>query len=155
MGLQSSGKSTFLNTQYNLRFAVAAGRCTKGIFMLPVILNEELRKSFKDDNLHFMLLFDTEGLRAQELGISQENRSKDGEMATACIGIADVTAINSMNFQNSELFEILSIVVNMILRYKKDNTDKDIDAFDVSAIFINQGVSDSQYKAIHAGISKR
>ncbi len=123
--------------------------------MLPVILNEELRKSFEDDNLHFMLLFDTEGLRAQELGISQENRSKDGEMATACIGIADVTAINSMNFQNSELFEILSIVVNMILRYKKDNTDKDIDAFDVSAIFINQGVSDSQYKAIHAGISKR
>ena len=103
MGLQSSGKSTFLNTQYNLRFAVAGGRCTKGIFILPVILNEELRKSFKDD-LHFMLIFDTEGLCAQELGIRQENRSKDGEMATACIGIADVTAINSMNFQNLELF---------------------------------------------------
>jgi len=61
MGLQSSGKSTFLNTQYNLRFAVAAGRCTKGIFMLPVILNKELRKKYKVD---FMLLFDTEGLRA-------------------------------------------------------------------------------------------
>jgi hypothetical protein len=76
-------------------------------------------------------------------------------MATACVGIADVTAINSMNFQNSELFEILSIVVNMILRYKKDNTDETKDAFDVSAVFINQGVSDSQYKAIHAGISKR
>lgn len=136
MGLQSSGKSTFLNTQYNLRFAVAAGRCTKGIYMLPVILNEELRKEYNDE-LHFMLLFDTEGLRAQELGISQENRSKDGEMATACIGIAAVTAINSMNFQNSELFEILSIVVNMILRYKKDNTEEKVDAFDVSAVFIN------------------
>ena len=122
--------------------------------MLPVILNEELRKSFEDDNLHFMLLFDTEGLRAQELGISQENRSKDGEMATACIGIADVTAINSMNFQNLELFQILGIVVSMILRYKKDNTDKPIDLFDGSAFFINQGVSDSLYKAIHAGISK-
>jgi hypothetical protein len=154
MGLQSSGKSTLLNTQYNLRFAVSAGRCTKGIFMLPVILSEELRKEYKD-KLHFMLLFDTEGLRAQELGISSENRSKDGEMATACIGIADVTAINSMNFQNSELFDILSIVVNMILRYKKDNTDEMYDAFDVSAVFINQGISDSQYKAIDLGIAVR
>jgi hypothetical protein len=63
IGMKSCGKSTFLNIQYNLRFPVTAGRCTKGIFMLPVILNEELRKSY-DDNLHFMLLFDTEGLRA-------------------------------------------------------------------------------------------
>jgi hypothetical protein len=154
MGLKSSGKSTFLNIQYNLRFSVAAGRCSKGIFMLPVILSKDLRKSY-EDNLHFMLLFDTEGLRAQELGISQENRSKDGEMATACIGIADITAINSMNFQNSEFFDILSIVVNMILRYKKDNIEKPIDAFDVSVVFINQGVSDSKNKDIHAGISKR
>jgi ABC-type lipoprotein export system ATPase subunit len=43
MGLQSSGKSTLLNTQYNLKFAVSAGRCTKGIFMLPVVLSKELR----------------------------------------------------------------------------------------------------------------
>jgi hypothetical protein len=26
-----------------------------------------------------------------------------------------------MNFQNSELFEILGIVTNMIVRYKRDN----------------------------------
>lgn len=97
---------------------MAAGRCTKGIFMLPVILNQELRKEF---NVDFMLLFDTEGLRAQELGINEENRSKDAEMATACIGVADATCINSMNFQNSELFEILGIVTNMIVRYKRDN----------------------------------
>jgi hypothetical protein len=119
--------------------------------MLPVILSKDLRKSY-DDNLHFMLLFDSDGLRAQELGISQENRSKDGEMATACIGIADVTAINSINFQNSEFFDILGIVLKRILRYKKDNTDKPIDAFDVSAFFINQGVSEIQFKAIHDGI---
>jgi len=62
MGLQSSGKSTLLNTQYNLRFAVSAGRCTKGIFMLPVILSDELRKEY-EGKLDFMLLFDTEGLK--------------------------------------------------------------------------------------------
>jgi tRNA U34 5-carboxymethylaminomethyl modifying GTPase MnmE/TrmE len=155
MGLQSSGKSTLLNTQYNLKFAVAAGRCTKGIFMLPVILSDDLRKALNDE-VHFMLLFDTEGLRAQELGISKENRMKDGEMATACVAVADITCINSMNFQNSELFEILSVVVNMVIRYKKDNThDNQNQSFDLSAVFINQGVSDSQYKAIDLGITVR
>lgn len=39
MGLQSSGKSTMLNCMYNSKFAVAAGRCTKGIYMLPVMLD--------------------------------------------------------------------------------------------------------------------
>lgn len=142
MGLQSSGKSTLLNTQYNLKFAVAAGRCTKGIFMLPVILSKSLRKQL-DDKIHFMLLFDTEGLRAQELGLSEDTKSKDNEMATACIGVSDVTCINSMNFQNAELFEILSIVVNMMIRYKKDHTTDDTDSFDVGAIFINQGISET------------
>ena len=43
MGLQSSGKSTMLNCMFNSKFAVAAGRCTKGIYMLPVILDKEMR----------------------------------------------------------------------------------------------------------------
>jgi hypothetical protein len=43
----------------------------------------------------------------------------------------------------------------MILRYKKDNTEEAYDAFDVSAVFINQGISDSQYKAIDLGIAVR
>ena len=80
---------------------MAAGRCTKGIFMLPVILSKEMRDEIRRNHkvdVDFMLLFDTEGLRAQELGISEENRSKDAEMATACIGVADATCINSMNF---------------------------------------------------------
>jgi hypothetical protein len=92
--------------------------------MLPVILSKEMRDEIRRNHkvdVDFMLLFDTEGLRAQELGISEENRSKDAEMATACIGVADATCINSMNFQNSELFEILGIVTNMIVRYKRDN----------------------------------
>ena len=38
LGVQSSGKSTLLNTMFGLHFAVSAGRCTKGIFMqmIPV-----------------------------------------------------------------------------------------------------------------------
>ena len=30
LGLQSSGKSTLLNSMFNLKFLVSDGRCTKG-----------------------------------------------------------------------------------------------------------------------------
>ena len=87
--------------------------------MLPVILSQELRKKYGVD---FIMLFDTQGLRSQELGINYENQSKDSEMATVSIGIADTTCINSMSLQNAELFEILGIVTLMIVRYKRDNS---------------------------------
>ena len=82
-----------LNSMFNLKFAVAAGRFTKGIYMLPVILDEELRRAKGYD---FILIFDTEGLRAMELGINNNNRVKDNEMATTCVAVADLTLINSM-----------------------------------------------------------
>ena len=82
-----------LNSMFNLKFAVAAGRCTKGIYMLPVILDEELRRTKGYD---FILIFDTEGLRAMELGINNNNRVKEIKMATTCVAVADLTLINSM-----------------------------------------------------------
>jgi hypothetical protein len=33
LGIQSSGKSTLLNTMFGLQFAVSAGRCTRGVFI--------------------------------------------------------------------------------------------------------------------------
>ena len=43
----------------------------------------------------------------------------------------------------------------MIIRCKRDNTKDTSNAFDVSAVFINQGISDAQYKAIDLGIAVR
>jgi hypothetical protein len=116
MGLQSSGKSTMLNCMFNSKFAVAAGRCTKGIYMLPVILDAELRKKF---NFDYLLIFDTEGLRAMELGMNDDNRVKDNEMATTSVSVADVTLVNSMRMQNTELYELLGVVATAILKYQK------------------------------------
>lgn len=61
LGVQSLGKSTFLNTMFGLQFAVSAGRCTRGVFMqlVPVITSERL--------FDFVVVIDTEGLRAPEL----------------------------------------------------------------------------------------
>ena len=122
MGLQSSGKSTMLNSMFNLKFAVAAGRCTKGIYMLPVILDHQLREKHGFD---FILIFDTEGLRAMDLGMNNNNRAKDNEMATTCVATADLTLINSMRMQNTELYELLGIVVHAILRFKKEADKND------------------------------
>ena len=42
LGLQSTGKSTMLNTAFGLQFNVSAGRCTRGAFMQLLSLDEEL-----------------------------------------------------------------------------------------------------------------
>ena len=151
MGLQSSGKSTMLNCMFNSKFAVAAGRCTKGIYMLPVVLDAKMRDECGFD---YILLFDTEGLRAMELGLSDDNRVKDNEMATTSVSVADVTLVNSMRMQNSELYELLGVVATAILKYQKQDKDKK-NAFRVSTIFCNQGIEPSQRSALEVGIRRR
>ena len=58
MGIQSSGKSTLLNTMFGLQFAVSAGRCTKGVYLQPVKLEQKLREKF---NIDYIFVVDTEG----------------------------------------------------------------------------------------------
>uniref|UniRef100_A0A3B3S9J3 VLIG-type G domain-containing protein n=1 Tax=Paramormyrops kingsleyae TaxID=1676925 RepID=A0A3B3S9J3_9TELE len=64
LGLQSSGKSTLLNTMFGLQFTVSAGRCTRGAFMQMLKVDENVREEFGFD---FLLVVDTEGLRSPEL----------------------------------------------------------------------------------------
>ena len=40
LGIQSSGKSTLLNSMFGLNFSVSAGRCTRGVFMKLLQVNE-------------------------------------------------------------------------------------------------------------------
>nr|XP_023653234.1 interferon-induced very large GTPase 1-like [Paramormyrops kingsleyae] len=61
LGLQSSGKSTLLNTMFGLQFTVSAGRCTRGAFMQMIKVDEKIREEFGFD---FLLVVDTEGLRS-------------------------------------------------------------------------------------------
>lgn len=63
LGLQSSGKSTLLNGLFSCKFSVSVGRCTRGLFMRLLFLNEGLRDKYNTDAI---LLIDTEGLGAPE-----------------------------------------------------------------------------------------
>jgi hypothetical protein len=48
LGLQSSGKSTLLNAMFSCKFAVSVGRCTRGLFMRLLFIDEKMRK--KNEN---------------------------------------------------------------------------------------------------------
>ncbi|XP_037749665.1 interferon-induced very large GTPase 1 [Chelonia mydas] len=131
LGIQSTGKSTLLNAMFGLQFNVSAGRCTRGAFMQLVKVDDELRKELKFD---FMVVIDTEGLRAIQL----ENRSAlshDNELATFVIGLGNTTLINIFGENPSEMQDILQIAVQAFLRMKQVNLSP-------SCLFVHQNVGD-------------
>ena len=111
IGIQSSGKSTLLNTMFGLEFAVSAGRCTRGIYAQLLPVADRLGLPFD-----FMLVLDSEGLRAQELG--QQNYEHDNELATLVIGLADLVLVNMKGENVMEMTDVLQIVVHAFLRMK-------------------------------------
>ncbi|XP_035283514.1 interferon-induced very large GTPase 1-like [Anguilla anguilla] len=114
LGLQSSGKSTLLNTMFGVQFSVSAGRCTHGAFMQLIPVDSSIRNQLGYD---FVLIVDTEGLRSPELS-TKMSVSHDNELATFVIGIGDMTVINIMGENSSEMHDILQICVQAFLRMK-------------------------------------
>ena len=114
VGLQSTGKSTMLNTVFGLQFSVGAGRCTRGAFMQLLPVDEELREQTK---CSYVLVVDTEGLRAptsDPLVIHEH----DNMLATLVIGLADMTFINIMGESAGDMDDILQTSVHAFLRMK-------------------------------------
>ncbi|XP_060592366.1 interferon-induced very large GTPase 1-like [Ruditapes philippinarum] len=137
LGLQSSGKSTFLNTMFGCQFSTRTGRCTRGIHaqLIPVD-TAKLKNRLSDYN--FIFVIDTEGLRSPEL--SNIRHEHDNELATAITGIGDITLVNIMGENTSEIRDILQVIVHALLRLKMTNKDLDIKK---SCCFIHQNVTDT------------
>ncbi|XDV12164.1 hypothetical protein PO909_000884 [Leuciscus waleckii] len=131
LGIQSSGKSTMLNAMFGLQFAVSAGRCTRGAFMQMVRLSDEMKTQI---NFDYILVVDTEGLRALELA-GRSTRHHDNELATFVVGLANLTLINIFGENPSEMQDILQIVVQAFLRMKKVRLNP-------RCVFVHQNVSD-------------
>ncbi|XP_064116824.1 interferon-induced very large GTPase 1-like [Macrobrachium nipponense] len=132
LGIQSSGKSTLLNTMFGLQFAVAAGRCTRGIFAQLLPISEE----FCGTKYDYILVLDTEGLRAAELG--KAKLKHDNEIATLVIGLGDVTLVNIKGENVSELEDVLQIVIHALLKMRLVNRNLSLQP---SCIFVHQNVS--------------
>ncbi|XP_071398071.1 interferon-induced very large GTPase 1-like isoform X2 [Centroberyx affinis] len=132
LGVQSTGKSTLLNTMFGVQFAVSSGRCTRGAFMLLIRINEDFKKVL---NCDFMVIIDTEGLKSPELAQLDDSHEHDNELATLVVGLSDITIINIAMENSTEMRDILQIVVHAFLRMKEVGKKP-------KCQFVHQNVSD-------------
>ncbi|XP_078411261.1 up-regulator of cell proliferation-like [Cetorhinus maximus] len=116
IGVQSTGKSTLLNTMFGLQFAVSSGRCTRGAFMQFIKVTGSLAKDLGCD---FILVIDTEGLKAPELATLTDSYEHDNELATFVIGLSNLTLVNIGMENPTEMKDVLQIVVHSLIRMKQ------------------------------------
>nr|XP_056720189.1 interferon-induced very large GTPase 1-like [Euleptes europaea] len=132
LGVQSTGKSTLLNTMFGLQFAVSSGRCTRGAFMTLLKVREDLIPELGCD---FILVIDTEGLKAPELAKLEDSYQHDNELATLVIGLSDITLVNMAMENATEMKDILQIVTHAFLRMERIGQRPNCQ-------FVHQNVSD-------------
>ncbi|XP_028330781.1 up-regulator of cell proliferation-like isoform X6 [Gouania willdenowi] len=131
LGVQSTGKSTLLNTMFGVQFAVSCGRCTRGAFMLLIKVHEEFKTVL---NCDFIVIIDTEGLKSLEGAQLNKNRDYDNKLATLVVGMSNITITNLATENLTEMKDILQIVLHAFLRVREiDKKPK--------CIFVHQNVS--------------
>ncbi|XP_074513472.1 up-regulator of cell proliferation-like [Sebastes fasciatus] len=113
LGVQSTGKSTLLNTMFGVQFPVSSGRCTRGVFMLFLKVGEDTQSKF---NFDFILLIDTEGLKSPYLAQLEDSYEHDNQLATFVIGLSDITIINIAMENSTEMKDVLQIAAHAFLR---------------------------------------
>ncbi|CAF4193189.1 unnamed protein product, partial [Rotaria magnacalcarata] len=102
-GPQSSGKSFLLKTMYGIRVRSSVGACTRGINMILV------KVLYKDYD--YILLLDTEGLRAPEFISMPGAEIRDNTLATFAVLPADATILLNKGEINQALEDVLPIVL--------------------------------------------
>ncbi|CAJ1073040.1 Hypothetical predicted protein [Xyrichtys novacula] len=132
LGVQSTGKSTLLNTMFGVQFAVSSGRCTRGAFMLLIKVNDDVKKEL---NCDFLVIIDTEGLKSPELSKLDNSYEHDNELATLVVGLSDITIVNIAMENATEMRDILQIVVHAFLRMKGVGKKP-------KCLFVHQNVAD-------------
>ncbi|XP_071828912.1 interferon-induced very large GTPase 1-like isoform X1 [Apostichopus japonicus] len=118
VGVQSSGKSTLLNTMFGVQFPVRSGQCTKGLFLRVLKVADD----FVDQlGVKFIFLIDSEGIQSQER-ISKDDIRFDNEIVTLVLCISDVTLLNIAGENvGPEMIGLLQIAAHALIRMKKVN----------------------------------
>ncbi|KAL3312133.1 hypothetical protein Ciccas_009279 [Cichlidogyrus casuarinus] len=141
LGVQSSYKSTLLNSMFHLKFKTGISRCTEGIHMSLVEVDQRAQKNL---NYTHILVLDVEGLKSTEkkaeMGTSSTN-SHDNELATTIICMSDLCLININGEDTAEMTDLLQICMFAIARMKLTKVN-------CKFAFVHQNVSgnDAQIK---------
>ncbi|XP_061670998.1 up-regulator of cell proliferation [Syngnathoides biaculeatus] len=120
LGVQSTGKSTLLNTMFGVHFPVSSGRCTRGAYMLFLKVGDDTQAELGCD---FILLIDTEGLKSPDLAQLEDSYEHDNQLATFVICLSDVTIINIAMENATEMKDVLQIAVHAFIRMKRIGKD--------------------------------
>ncbi|XP_052812218.1 interferon-induced very large GTPase 1-like isoform X2 [Mya arenaria] len=144
LGLQSTGKSTLLNTMFGQQFRVRGGRCTKGVQarLVPVSDGFGVRPS------KYILVFDSEGLRAPELQCAIKKYDRDNELATFVSGLGNVSIMTVNGGNSTELTDIIQIVVHASLRLKTANSSI---ALGHKCLFVHNNVEEQSEEQMQKG----
>ncbi|GMF62972.1 unnamed protein product [Phytophthora fragariaefolia] len=105
MGDQSSGKTTMLNYMFGTRLRTSVSCCTRGVSM-------QLLKCAGRDEYEYILLLDTEGIRAPEYIGTENSVSRDNRIAAFAVLPADATIVVMKGECTSTVNEILPIVLS-------------------------------------------
>ena len=119
MGIQSSGKLTLLNTMFGVQMRTNLGQCTRGV-------NTQLLAVEGRPEYDYILLLDTEGLRAPEYHGLPDSEKRDNQMATLSILLADATIVVNPAEVDAAIKEILPVVLMAFQGSKlaEDNGDR-------------------------------
>ncbi|KAJ8031536.1 Interferon-induced very large GTPase 1 [Holothuria leucospilota] len=118
IGVQSSGKSTLLNSMFGVQFPVRAGRCTSGLFLRVLKIDDTFSKKLK---FRYLFLIDSEGLRSIDRTRKEEHLF-DNQLVTFALCIADVTILNIQGENvGPEMRGLLQIAAHAHMRMKKVN----------------------------------
>ncbi|XP_052813662.1 interferon-induced very large GTPase 1-like isoform X2 [Mya arenaria] len=119
LGLQSSGKSTVLNTMFGVQFAVRSGRCTTGIQarLLPVG-----QRNSDNEKSNYVMIIDSEGLRSPLLSDVWRPTSLDNELATFVTGLGNLSIINVMGEKLADMKDILQVVIHALIKIKSSQS---------------------------------
>ncbi|XP_071855140.1 interferon-induced very large GTPase 1-like [Apostichopus japonicus] len=113
IGIQSSGKSTLLNSMFGVKLPVRAGRCTRGLYLQLLEVNVTFHKQL---GFEYLLIIDTEGLHSPDRTVLNDH-TFDNSIATLVMCIGDLTLLNiGQETIGPDMIGILQIVVHALIR---------------------------------------
>ncbi|PIK35651.1 putative up-regulator of cell proliferation-like [Apostichopus japonicus] len=116
VGVQSSGKSTLLNTMFGVQFPVRSGQCTRGLFLRVLKVHDDYEEKL---GVKYIFLIDSEGIGSQER-ISKDDFRFDNELVTLVLCISDVALLNIAGENvGPEMTGLLQIAAHALIRMKK------------------------------------
>ncbi|PIK42941.1 putative interferon-induced very large GTPase 1-like [Apostichopus japonicus] len=118
IGIQSSGKSTLLNTMFGVKFPVRAARLMRGVYLQLLEVNVAFHKQL---GFAYLMLIDTEGLHSPDRTVLNDH-TFDNSAATLTMCIGDLTLLNiGQETIGPDMVGILQTVVHALIRMKKVN----------------------------------